>query len=177
MLEEEILEAEEVQYNIAERITLIKAVLARPRPLNVQALPFQPQDVEVHSQPLIDHHPQVDDEQPRGGEDPMTNTLQEEESLRSNESRDEPLTHQQQNIGTFTNVSQNVSRLPKLTLPTFEGDPLEWQTFWDSFDSAVNSNNVLSDVQRLNYLRAHLGGEASRAIAGFPLTSASLWVF
>ena len=41
------------------------------------------------------------------------------------------------------------------------------------FDSAVHSNNVLSDVQRLNYLRAHLGGEASRAIAGFPLTSAN----
>ena len=32
---------------------------------------------------------------------------------------------------------------------------------------------MLSDVQRLNYLRAHLGGEASRAIAGFPLTSAN----
>ena len=24
------------------------------------------------------------------------------------------------------------SRLPKLTLPTFSGDPLKWQAFWDS---------------------------------------------
>ena len=83
------------------------------------------------------------------------------------------MTQRQPGASAFTSVSQNVSRLPKLTLPTFEGDPLEWQTFWDSFDSAVHSNNVLSDVQRLNYLRAHLGGEASRAIAGFPLTSAN----
>ena len=44
-------------------------------------------------------------------------------------------------------------------------------TFWDSFDSAVHSNNVLTNVQKLNYLRAHLEGEAARAIAGFPLTS------
>ena len=27
--------------------------------------------------------------------------------------------------------------LPKLTLKTFSGDPLEWLTFWDSFKSAV----------------------------------------
>ena len=32
---------------------------------------------------------------------------------------------------------------------------------------------MLSDIQKLNYLRAYLGGEASRAIAGFPLTSAN----
>ena len=77
----------------------------------------------------------------------------------------------QGHVNTFAGVSQNASRLPKLTLSIFEGDPLKWQTFWDSFDSAVHSNNVLTNVQKLNYLRAHLEGEAARAIAGFPLTS------
>ena len=71
----------------------------------------------------------------------------------------------------FAGVSQNISHLPKLTVPIFGGDPLKWQTFWDSFDSAVHSNNVLTNVQKLNYLRTHLEGEAARAIAGFPLTS------
>ena len=56
--------------------------------------------------------------------------------------------------------------MPKLTLPIFGGDPLKWQ---DSFDSAVHFNAVLTNVQKLNYLRAHLEGEAARAIAGFPL--------
>ena len=42
-LETEIMDSEEVMFNVAEKITLIKAVLARPKPLNVQAWPFQPQ--------------------------------------------------------------------------------------------------------------------------------------
>ena len=172
-LEDEILDAEEIQYNIAKKITLIKAVLPRPRQLNIQAIPFQPH-VEVHSPLPRDHQPQLDTEQPQGGDSPVINTSQEEEPSHNNEpEHEELLTQRRPGASAFTGVSQNVSRLPKLTLPTFEGDPLEWQTFWDSFDSAVHSNNVLSDVQRLNYLHTHLGGEASRAIAGFPLTSAN----
>ena len=65
---------------------------------------------------------------------------------------------------------QNVSRLPKLSLPTFSGDSLQWQTFWDSFNAAVHLNPSLSGVQKFNYLRAQLHGDASRVIAGFPLT-------
>ena len=45
-------------------------------------------------------------------------------------------------------------RLPRLGLPTFSGDALEWQPFWDGFNAAVNSNPSISDVQKLNYLRS-----------------------
>ena len=69
--------------------------------------------------------------------------------------------------------SYATSCLPKLSIPTFTGDPLTWQSFWDCFDSAVNSNPILSDVQKLSYLRAQLQGDASRVIAGFPLTNTS----
>ena len=68
----------------------------------------------------------------------------------------------------FTN---HVSRLPKLQLPTFSGNPLEWLTFWDSFDVAVNSNPNLEGIQKFNYLRAQLTGDAARVIAGFPLSN------
>ena len=68
---------------------------------------------------------------------------------------------------------QPVSRLPKLNLPSFAGDPLTWQGFWDSFEAAVNSNTALDGVQKFNYLKAQLHGDASRAIAGLPLTSAN----
>ena len=65
---------------------------------------------------------------------------------------------------------QNVSGLPKLSLPTFSGDLLQWQTFWDLFNAAINSNPSLSGVQKFNYLRTQLHGNAARVIAGFPLT-------
>ena len=65
----------------------------------------------------------------------------------------------------------SVSRLPKLSLPTFSGDPLMWQSFWDAFEAAINSNSTVDGVQKFNYLRAQIQGEASRAIAGLPLTS------
>ena len=72
-----------------------------------------------------------------------------------------------------TTHREHVSRLPKLHLPTFSGDPLTWQSFWDSFEAAVHSNSVLDDVQKFNYLRAQLHDEASHAISGFTLTSAN----
>ena len=74
---------------------------------------------------------------------------------------------------TIPSASHATSRLPKLSIPTFTGDPLNWQSFWDCFDSAVNSNPTLSNVQKLSYLRAQLQGDASRVVAGFPLTNTS----
>ena len=64
-------------------------------------------------------------------------------------------------------------RLPRLDLPTFSGNALEWQPFWDGFDAAVHTNPAISEVQKLNYLRSLLKGEASQVIAGFSLTSDS----
>ena len=168
-LETEILDTEEITFTIAEKITLIKAVLARPKSPKVQAPPLQPQNVQTSApviQPPTPAH-QSTSNQSSSTDTPVTNPPQNLLSSDSIEQTEAPQGHG----NAFTHVSQNASRLPKLTLPIFGGDPLKWQTFWDSFDSAVHSNNVLTNVQKLNYLRAHLEGEAARAIAGFPLTS------
>ena len=53
------------------------------------------------------------------------------------------------------------SRLPKLSLPTFSGDPLTWQTFWDSFYAAIDANPNLSGIQKFTYLKAQLQGDAA----------------
>ena len=89
-----------------------------------------------------------------------------------------PLTHPESTTHSETTVSntithaphETVSCLPKLSLPNFSGDPLLWQTFWDSFNAAVNNNPSLSKVQKFSYLRAQLQGDAARTIDGFPLT-------
>ena len=55
----------------------------------------------------------------------------------------------------------------------FSGDPVSWQTFWDSINAAVNLSPTLSAVQKFNYLRAQLKGDAARTIAGLPLTKSN----
>ena len=61
--------------------------------------------------------------------------------------------------------------LPKLQIQPFNGNPLEWLTFWDSFRNAVHENDSLSDIDKMNYLKRVLANEAARAIAGLPITS------
>lgn len=142
-VETEILETDELMYNVAEKLSLIKAVLARPKPLNVQALPFQPQSVQAPvsvSQP-VNQPPNLTDSEQSLTDNSVANGAQNQQQAGAHEY-----------ANTFTGISHNVSQLPKLTLLTFGGDPLKWQTFWDSFEPAVHTNNVLTDVQKLNYL-------------------------
>jgi len=63
--------------------------------------------------------------------------------------------------------------LPKLSLPRFAGDFLDWMTFNDAFSAAIASDDNLDDVQKFQYLRSQLDGEAARTIAGLPLSSAN----
>ena len=81
----------------------------------------------------------------------------------------------QSSVQTVGLPSDNSSfhRLPKLSLPTFGGDVAQWQSFWDSYEAAVHSNQTLSDVQKFNYLRSLLHDSASAAIAGLTLTNAN----
>jgi len=61
-------------------------------------------------------------------------------------------------------------RLPKLTLPVFSGGILQWSEFIERFESAIESSS-LSQVEKFNYLRGQLEGEAFTLIAGLPLLS------
>ena len=55
----------------------------------------------------------------------------------------------------------------------FDSNLLKWQKFWGSFDTTVNRNPSLEDIDKLNNLRAQLCGEAKDVIAGLEVTSAS----
>ena len=62
-------------------------------------------------------------------------------------------------------------KLPKLEVRKFSGKLEEWQEFWDSFESAIHSNDSLSSMDKFSYLRGLLLEPATSAIAGFALTS------
>ena len=82
----------------------------------------------------------------------------------------EPLPTTSASVGGYHATQQfATSRLPKLSLPIFSGDPLTWQTFWDSFYAAIHANTNLSGIQKFNYLKAQLQGDAARANDGLPL--------
>ena len=65
------------------------------------------------------------------------------------------------------------SKLPKIELPVFSGDPLKWQGFWDQFDISIHQNESLSDIDRFNYLKKYLSGPALGTISGLTLSSAN----
>ena len=64
-------------------------------------------------------------------------------------------------------------RLPKLQLRTFGGDLTKWTSFWESFESAVHTNDSLSDVEKFNYLNSFLERSAREAVSGLALTAAN----
>ena len=64
-------------------------------------------------------------------------------------------------------------RLPKLSLPRFNGDLVKWPTFWYSYESAIHNSDELTDVDKFNYLRSLLERTTLDAIAGLTLSSAN----
>ena len=147
-LEGEIFESKEMQDTILEKIGEINYFLERQmdiransiqvtHSLDASAQPFQP------SPPVVSERPADFEQSPR-----INSTLTHDSM---------PERHR----GDRGNTASSVSHLPKLNLPTFSGEPLSWQTFWDSFSTAVDSNHILSGVQKFNYLRAQLHGEAA----------------
>ena len=58
-------------------------------------------------------------------------------------------------------------RLPKLDVPTFDGDVLHWSQFWEQFKISVHDRPHLSDSEKLVYLQqAVKNGSAKPVIEG-----------
>ena len=58
-------------------------------------------------------------------------------------------------------------KLPKLDVPTFDGNILNWKCFWEQFCISVHDRSSLSDSEKLVYLQHALkDGSAKRVIEG-----------
>ena len=62
-------------------------------------------------------------------------------------------------------------KLLKLVIRNFGGDITGWTTFWDSFESAIDRNPGLSEIDKFNYLKSLLEKSAAEAISGLTLTA------
>ncbi|CAB4013562.1 Hypothetical predicted protein [Paramuricea clavata] len=74
-----------------------------------------------------------------------------------------PLEEGNRNTSSSSIGSKIRARLPKLQL----------STFCDNFESVIDSNEDLSEIDKFSYLRASLSGSAASAIKGFPLTGSN----
>ena len=70
-----------------------------------------------------------------------------------------PKPHQNHNI-----------KIPRIDIKKFSGDATEWQTFFDSFEVDVHSNNKISSIEKMNYLLSYLTGEALKTVQGLKLS-------
>ena len=69
---------------------------------------------------------------------------------------------------TRTNANRQV-KLPTIIIKPYEGDPLEWKTFYQSFLVTIDKNEDLSNIEKFTYLRSYLKGNALKVIEGLPL--------
>ncbi len=74
--------------------------------------------------------------------------------------------HRERSLGGF-------SQLPKVEMPTFSGNILEWPSFCDMFHEMVDKHSQYSDVEKLHFLLTHLSGPAKSAVQNFRLETAS----
>ena len=58
-------------------------------------------------------------------------------------------------------------KLPKIDVPTFDGNILHWRSFWEQFRVSIHDRSNLSDSEKLVYLQHSLkGGSARNVIEG-----------
>ena len=55
------------------------------------------------------------------------------------------------------------SKLPKLQLQRFSGDPKDWQRFWGIFERNIHKNDI-EPIDKFDYLTGLLHGHAAKAI-------------
>ena len=55
-------------------------------------------------------------------------------------------------------------KLPKIDVPTFDGNLLNWQTFWEQFQIAVHDRSSISCTEKLVYLRHALKDGSARSV-------------
>jgi len=64
-------------------------------------------------------------------------------------------------------------KLPKLELPKFSGKYEEWFPFFDTFNALIHVNASLNNVQRLQYLKSSVTGDAAKIISALEISGAN----
>ncbi|CAI6362720.1 unnamed protein product [Macrosiphum euphorbiae] len=72
---------------------------------------------------------------------------------------------------SIASAPQQFVPLPKIQLPSFDGNLLEWRSFRDIYVSLVHDNTGIGDAERFHYLKSCLSGDALAVVKSFPLSA------
>ena len=86
---------------------------------------------------------------------------------------DDPKKKETAAINTTGMPTTSGVNLPRIEVPTFDGNILNWRLFWEQFDSAIHSKHTLTDSDKLTYLRDALKGGPAKSVIGGRLTQTS----
>jgi hypothetical protein len=65
-----------------------------------------------------------------------------------------------------------MTRLPQRQNRHFNGDIIEWTTFWETFNAAIHTSN-LTAIQKFDYLKEYIKGKARLFVQSLELTDAN----
>ena len=68
-----------------------------------------------------------------------------------------------ESAATSTDGDAGGVKLPKLEVPTFNGNILHWRSFWEQFSISVHGRSNLSAAEKLVYLQQALKGSPARS--------------
>jgi hypothetical protein len=63
-------------------------------------------------------------------------------------------------------VPSRATSRPKIALPRFNGDILQWQQFWQAFVAEIESGDSLAGINKFNYLLGQLDPNVISSVAG-----------
>lgn len=77
------------------------------------------------------------------------------------------------NTSTTGTKDRSHIQLPKIQIPSFDGDILRWITFRDTFKSLVHDNEDITKIEKFHYLLSAVTGSASAVVRSILLTDAN----
>lgn len=78
---------------------------------------------------------------------------------------------QQSNETTDNAIKSPNVKLPKISLPVFDGNYQNWITFYDLFSTLIHNNDTLSNIEKFQYLLSSLTSHALTLLKGIPITA------
>lgn len=78
-----------------------------------------------------------------------------------------------QDDANSVNKQQLAVKLPVIKLLVFDGSQERWMKFRDTFQSIIDDNPKLTNIQKFHYLESAITGDAARAIEALSISAAN----